>query len=317
MPQPVKWIEVSPTDPVDDVVRQSLLSRLSPLQKYLRLAATRSKQNVEYVHQLRVWSRRAQAAVELYGDFVPRRRARWILRQLKRILRATSESRDDDVCILRLKSEKRDAGAARLLKRVRADRRRAQRSIRKVYRRLMYKKRFPRRVRKLVKRSRWRGEPAASPLQFGPWSALQLQSYIDAFLIAGRADFTDHDNLHQFRIQGKKLRYAMELLAAAFPEQLRASLYPCLSEMQDKLGKINDHATAVRRLQRWLREADKPKEVKYLERTLCAEQQLLETSRQAFFDWWSPARRNQMEAVFGQLTRPDSATADLPTASHS
>jgi CHAD domain-containing protein len=49
------------------------------------------------------------------------------------------------------------------------------------------------------------------------------------------------------RICGKRVRYAMELLAGALDHSFRRELYPTFAEVQEKLGTINDHATAIAR----------------------------------------------------------------------
>ena len=51
------------------------------------------------------------------------------------------------------------------------------------------------------------------------------------------------DELHAFRIICKDLHYALELLAGAFPGTLR-EMYPLLSSLQEKLGRINDLVVA-------------------------------------------------------------------------
>ena len=61
----------------------------------------------------------------------------------------------------------------------------------------------------------------------------------------GAADLSDVANLHQMRISGKRVRYAMELLAGAFDDSFRTELYPIYAEVQELLGTINDHATAI------------------------------------------------------------------------
>ena len=54
----------------------------------------------------------------------------------------------------------------------------------------------------------------------------------------------DVQALHAFRIQGKQVRYAMEIFAGAFPPEFREQLYPIVETLQDRLGAINDHVTA-------------------------------------------------------------------------
>src|SRR5262249_20264097 len=65
---------------------------------------------------------------------------------------------------------------------------------------------------------------------------------------AGR-DLTDADNLHKVRIAGKKLRYAMEILAGCFLPEFREKLYPSVETMQEILGRANDSRFAISRLQ--------------------------------------------------------------------
>ena len=50
------------------------------------------------------------------------------------------------------------------------------------------------------------------------------------------------------RIQGKRLRYAMEVVAACFQPAFREELYPAVEEMQEILGAANDSHVAAGRL---------------------------------------------------------------------
>ena len=79
-----------------------------------------------------------------------------------------------------------------------------------------------------------------------------------AFFAAADGDLSDVKALHSFRIAGKRLRYAMELFAAAFPPAFREELYPLVEELQEKLGEINDHAAAAARLEEWQAELAPP-----------------------------------------------------------
>jgi CHAD domain-containing protein len=95
-----KWIlHVEPDDRTSDVVARTLASRLVAVQHYLPLAAEKAEEDAEYVHELRVWTRRAAAALNLYAHFLPLRRLRRAKRQLKRLRRAAKDARDYDVLI--------------------------------------------------------------------------------------------------------------------------------------------------------------------------------------------------------------------------
>ena len=129
MAHPAKWIEASPDEPVTDVAARSLKQRLEPVNHYLPLAAYQADKDIEYVHQLRVWSRRAQEAIAMYRGLLTEWRAAWMDKQLRKIRQATNDARDDDVFAERLAADKADPGAAKLLKRVREHRCEAQEQV--------------------------------------------------------------------------------------------------------------------------------------------------------------------------------------------
>ena len=73
----------------------------------------------------------------------------------------------------------------------------------------------------------------------------------ESFFESIPGDTSDMAALHQFRIRAKSLRYAMELLAAAFGPELREVHYPVVEEVQERLGRINDHVAARDRFRNW------------------------------------------------------------------
>jgi CHAD domain-containing protein len=108
-----KWIPgISPDDRLTDVAVRSLEARLGAVQHLLPLAAEAGIEELETIHHLRVWTRRAAAAMKLYAPLLPRRRMAWMEKQLKRLRRAANEARDLDVLVQRL-SAKGGEGHAR------------------------------------------------------------------------------------------------------------------------------------------------------------------------------------------------------------
>src|SRR5205807_197113 len=97
-----------------------------------------------------------------------------------------------------------------------------------------------------------------------------LRPLVEAFLAAAPAAAADDAALHRFRIRGKELRYALELLAGAFPATFRDELYPVAAALQERLGLVNDLATAQRRLAEWLNETGDPAAVSHGRRRLAA-----------------------------------------------
>ena len=297
-----KWISAAGDERITVVAVQSLKSRLEPVQRFLPLAALKYEEDVEYVHQLRVWTRRADAAIEMYRELLPEWRAAWIQEQLGRIRKATNEARDDDVFALRLEKDKAPA-AAKLLKRVREHRAQAQWPVLEVYERLTKKKgRFDRRVDKLLKRVRLRGKrQKQNEPTYRVWAEGHLRPILDDFFEMAESDLHSTERLHQFRIVGKNLRYAMELLSAAFSSDLRKNVYPLIEMLQSQLGQVNDHASAAERIHRWISENKDPDRANYLGEILKSEQNKLKESRSEFAQWWTPKQRKQLRAAFDAI----------------
>lgn len=304
-----KWINAKRTEPVTEVAVRSLKSRLELVQQLLPLAATKHRESIEYVHHLRVASRRAEATLEMYRELLPPWRATWIQKQLGRIRRATNDARDDDVLALRL-SKDNSSPAAELLKLVCEHRDHAQQAVMDVYERMTRKQgRFDRRVKKLLQRVHIRGKQRKSKEpSFHIWAQGHLRPILDDFFETAQGDLNATDRLHQFRIAGKKLRYALELLSASFDSSLREVAYPLLEALQDKLGRINDHASASNRLERWLSETDDAERGKYLSEMLHSERQQLLESQQRFFAWWSVERQIELRRAFERVVGSDSRT---------
>lgn len=300
---PDKWLgDVSPNDRVADVAARTLRARLAAVRHYLPLAAGRADEDVEHVHELRVWTRRATAALRLYADRLPRRRAAWLRKQLKRLRRAANDARDLDVLAARLADPTRPYAGAWLAE-VRAQRAQAQEPIVAAQRRLKRRHRFGRRIAKLLRRVRRRGRHGGGPEpeRFGDWARARLRPFVESFFEAIPADETDVAALHAFRIRGKELRYAMELLAGAFPANLRDDLYSIVETLQDKLGAINDRAAGQSHLRRRIGRTDDPAEGAYLRQLYGQEQIGLEQSRHAFADWFTPELQRRLRAGFDSL----------------
>jgi CHAD domain-containing protein len=299
-----KWVNgVSPEDLISDVAVRTLRGRLSAVQAYLPLAAEKSDEDIEHVHQLRVWTRRAAAALQLYEELMPRRRLAWLKKQLKRIRRAANEARDCDVLAERLKKQRSNWKAWLWLEAVHVERAAAQEAIVAVSDRLERDNRFSRRIDKLLERARSRARERAAfaAPRFGDWAHERLKPFVDQFFASAPLESIDESSLHQFRIRGKELRYAMELLAAVFPEEFRSDLYPAIEKIQDRLGQINDMAAAKARLCRKIETTEDPREANQFEQLLEVEQAQLNRSIAQFHEWCTPRLLEKLRAGFERM----------------
>jgi CHAD domain-containing protein len=292
MSQLGKWIDgLAPQNSVSEAARLSLDARLSAVTYWLPLAAAYAHQDVEFVHHLRVSTRRAKAALKLYRDWLPRRPARWLKKRLRNIRRAAGDARDLDVLAERLRCQLGPRGDD-LLTDIAARRAAAQPAIRQARDRACRGDRMRRKAAKLLGRLAPRATAGRADRKqpFGDWAAAKLRSIAERFFAAAPGDDADRAALHQFRIRGKALRYAIELLAPAFGPELREQYYPIVEELQEQLGRINDHADGADRLREWRDLASAPEQAALLDECLEKEQDHLADAIDQFRRWWTPER---------------------------
>jgi CHAD domain-containing protein len=291
-----KWLTaIEPDASVADAVRLSLEARLTAVAHHLPLAAYHAEQDVEHVHRLRVSTRRAAAVLELYRDWLPSKRSRWVNKRLKKIRRAAGEARDLDVLAGRIVQEYGER-AAPVAAVVAEERTKVQSDIVQIAERSRRDDRFVRKTAKLIESIEPPEEiqARANPPSFHDWAGEELERIAESFFESIPSDTSDMAALHQFRIQAKSLRYAMELLAAAFGPDLREVHYPVVEEVQERLGRINDHVTARDRFRTWATD-DKLAAQKAL---LCAlaedELALIADKLREFRDWWTPSLAEEL-----------------------
>src|SRR5690242_14639520 len=112
-----KWIcGLDASTPVADAARRVLTVRLEVVRDYLGLALREPDKDSAYVHQPRVGTRRAGAAVEIFSSCLPEKIYKAARKNLKRLRRAAGEARDWDVFLITLaeaaeqKNSRRRAG---------------------------------------------------------------------------------------------------------------------------------------------------------------------------------------------------------------
>jgi CHAD domain-containing protein len=314
MPRFNKWIaDTHPEQPVSEAARRALEARLEAVWHYLSAAARHRPAEAENVHQLRVWSRRAGAALRVFEELLPRRRARWFRKQVRRARRTAGELRDLDVLAQRLRqrADRGDGGdLSAALARIDGQRSRCGEPLEELHHRLK-RKRYLRRLGGLLGRVAYRGD-SREP-DFASVAREHLRQRAAELFVAAEGNLSDVAALHALRIAGKRLRYSMEVFAGAFGAAFREVLYPRVEALQERLGEVNDHATAVERWQRWRGQAADAEEAAQFGRLLSAERQALARSRQSFLDWWSgeeaAALRQQLAAELG--LPPDQVTVPV------
>ncbi len=313
---PEKWIG-RPAEEQDlgKAARLALENRLGAVVLLLPMAGAKSEQEVECVHELRVWARRSAAALDLYEDFLPEARFAWMNKRLKRIQRAANDARNLDVLIERLERRASSRDEKLWAKTLQEERTRAQKALVETHQKLAKGRRFERKVEELLDRVRFRDEFRAndSPIDFGTWARMRLRPMVETFFRAFALEGKDEQEFHQLRVLGKKLRYAMELLAEAFPDEFRSILYPTIKEVQDRLGELNDLATARAWLSKKLESSDHPNETAAWRRLLAKEEARVARARKTFKSWCSPEMLEALRKGFAAALSPSTKSKKART----
>jgi CHAD domain-containing protein len=279
-----KWVQgVSPEQRLFEAARRILDARLNAVCYWLPLAAEKPQDDVEYVHQLRVASRRAVEAVRVFSDLLPVPAYQDIRTKLRQVRLAADEARNLDVLcgqILRRTEVASNGCSAKVLEQFKGRRRRAQQPIVKTYQELRAEK-LDDRISELLEEV-CAQQKAKAKGRFGKQAPRYLKPALTKFFKAADADLSSDEAFHDLRIRAKKLRYTMEILAAAFAPGFRKKLYPELVLLQDMMGAVNDHATAETLFGEWLVKSQDVEQRALLQGMLFAEEKAHQDLRQAF-----------------------------------
>ena len=232
-----------------------LAERFTTVVQCLR-AVAHGRASPTDVHRLRVSLRRTVAALNLYKQYLPRRRRRWLSKQLNRLRQAAGRVRDCDVLMRLIRDRPLGRGAHVWLSSLRADRRRGLDALAPAADSTS-RRRLARRADALVRRVRVRHRRGAyqGTSDFGGWARAWLRPVAARLLTSLPARRPSLKSLHRLRVRVKRLRYAMELVDESLPDEVRAKLYPAVTALQDRLGRLNDLATARTRLRQVVRTA--------------------------------------------------------------
>jgi CHAD domain-containing protein len=314
-----KWIDGLTADTATaDAARRVLTVRLEVVREYLPLAVHASDKDPEHVHQLRVGTRRARAALDIFACCLPPKVARAARKQLRDIRRAAGEARDWDVFLLALAERARQqnrrhrAGLDLLMGFAVAQRTVAQAHLEKAAGDDPFAiDRFLADTLAAVL-----APDADGPRTLANLARPVLTDVLHELETAGSQDLDDYEHLHQVRIIGKRLRYAMEVFADCFARPFRDDFYPAVEEMQEILGNANDSHVAAGRLEKLRGELQirLPVEWKRLQPgidgLLRYHHERLPRERDHFRGWWERWRQAGGETTLLQLLKQGEAPAE-------
>lgn len=315
--EPEKWVQCDDlTRPASGIVRDSLSGRLEAVSYFAEPTGTAETHDPEHVHQLRVATRRANAALRAYAAFLPRRKTKRLRQALKRIRRAVGPARDHDVMAHRyatprdtLPSETHDWLWSRIV-----DARRASNpAVDDIYARYGGGK-FAKLAEKLLDRVQWRGE--GDEPTFAVLAKNQLTHAAGKFFESARRRPRRAAGLHQLRIAAKRFRYAIELFAA-LNSRLRDDIYPVIEEIQELLGKANDHAVAAERIAGWAKRlTNNSPQIDDVAKLVKRERKKAAAAQSEFLAWWTAERSRALEELFDNIVRSATSSGGESNTTH-
>jgi len=303
MPQrTTSWLVTDgPDAAVGQVAMRTLRGRLRAVWAEAHAAAEGTAP--EHVHRLRVATRRTLAAFDVFRDVLPAKRAAWFRKRLRLLRRAAGDARDLDVLTGRLgQNDARPSARARLVAMLSKQRTVSRGPIRELYERLAEDD-WQGRVDELLERVAERGRRTT----FGDYARRRYGPLVDHFFAAADRRLRDADEIHQARIEAKKLRYAVEIFAGVFPAATLARCQDALERLQETLGTFTDHASAADRFRRWSRDENMRSDRDTLAAFRRREDALAEEARRAFAAWWSRSRRRALKRTLQRSLCQESA----------
>jgi CHAD domain-containing protein len=299
-----KWVKnVDGERPAAEAAAEILRLRLEYVEQQLPLAAAEYACDIEHVHQLRVACRRSAAALAAFRPLA-KGKAKPLRKWLQKVRRAAGPARDIDVLLQRLWTEANDRPChAYIVARLERQRHTVQHGLVEVAEEAQHADRLKSVKHCLKALGKHRKKKTAVSFNRFAHDALRMVSQ-------GMFEFAEVNQptvkqLHQLRIASKQLRYSIELFHTAFSQTLRVEVYPLVEEIQSKLGRLNDHATAQVLYQHWLVDLPANERAAQLAQRIVEEFDNTEALRNDFIKWWSPERVGALESYLSELIHPE------------
>lgn len=242
-------------DSLHALAADALAKRLKAIKK--EMGGVRDALDIEYIHRMRVASRRFRAAFALFEPYLPPERIKAWRRNIRRITRALGAARDLDVQIdfvSRFLQQPEfseppspyklyKAGIERLLLRLRQQREEQQRRVIRAMDRLEESS-----VISEMEHCFQGVLAEAKLLQISPRSPQTLALARDAILdrlktLLSYEPYVEDpkaiEELHEMRIAAKRLRYTLEIFAPLYEKRLEPPI-KVVKEIQTLLGDLHD-----------------------------------------------------------------------------
>lgn len=221
-----------------------MLDQVNQLERQIDGAL--SRQDIEYVHRMRVASRRLRTALELFEQHLPDNTAQIWRGEFKGITKALGQARDLDVQIQWVEQMSTDdlarhykPGYKRLLLRLKQARKKAQGEVNAAIDTLRENETIKEMHTTLDVSGDVQSPPYSPDLYQKAFESIHLG--MQGFLGYRESIYSANNSepLHAMRIAGKHLRYTLEIFAPLYQGGL-APFIGIMKSIQDRLGEIHD-----------------------------------------------------------------------------
>jgi len=285
--------------------------------------------DIEYVHRMRVASRRMHTGLRLFNKFLPENYGEKWLGEMKGITRALGNARDLDVQIQFLQlecqgdlSERYKPGYEHLLLRLTQLRANTQQEVNSTIHTLQRNQIFEE-ILDVLKGARIEDNDFYSPSLY-ELAQRAINKALTVFLSYHDIiqDPNNSEKLHQMRIAGKRLRYTMEIFRPLYREAIDP-LIDVMKGIQDQLGDIHDCDVWIAWLSEFIRQEQSrimanSSETRSLEKILPGIRHLIEDRTQnrcteygAFIANWQGLVREQTWVKLRQIIQATGAEFEL------
>jgi CHAD domain-containing protein len=290
--------QLSPVDAAASSIKESIAAVL----RWSKLTTAERDDDVENVHQLRIAIRRSTAAIELFEDFLPAGCRNKLLNQLKKLRKAAGPLRDKDVLAERVTAEAFGIAMYSLSSHLAKQRAAARSDLKKLYEKSGRGEKLEQLTTEAVCAIRPRRKQSKRPNEsYSSFARHRLRETRRELSRSLKAKFKQTEQMHEFRVGVKALRYRLELLKPAFATDRYDKVYRLVKKISQRLGEVNDHAMVERMFNEWQKELPQPATVKLLKRASAQEHESLCKSLQDFSKWWTQERRQRLRRQVKKL----------------
>ncbi len=227
-----------------------------------QIEGVEKSEDIEYVHKMRVTSRRIRAAMPIFKECFPKKRYKKWLNEIKKVTQFLGNARDLDVqievirdYIKQLQPTEDKSGLETLLERHIDQRTHLQSSVINGLQELEKSKvlqQITNYCQQIMKEATGTFFNLFVVREKAFW---QISSKLDEFLAMEEFVHKENEILkhHEMRIRAKWLRYTMETFAPLYPEELSEEI-EMIKNFQDTLGEMHDCDVWIESIPRFINE---------------------------------------------------------------